>query len=109
MACTHARSTGRSLTLRFPQERHEALQAARTRQYTDASKALYRRRSGSEGTFSQTTRKSGLRRSRYLGFPKTHLQHVVTATATNIVRLVSWLDGIPFAKPRTSRFAALAA
>jgi transposase len=40
---------------------------------------------------------------------KTHLQHIVTATATNIVRLVHWLDGVPFAKTRTSRFAALAA
>jgi hypothetical protein len=41
--------------------------------------------------------------------PKTHLQDVITATATNIVRLISWLDGIPFAKTRISRFAALAA
>ena len=97
------------MTLRFPQERHEALQAARTRQQTDVFKNLYRRRSGIEGTFSQTARKSGLRRTRYRGMPKTHLQHVVTATATNIVRLISWLDGVPFAKTRASRFAALAA
>jgi len=41
--------------------------------------------------------------------PKTHLRHVVTATATNIVRLISWLDGVPFSKTRASRFAALAA
>jgi len=38
--CTDARHTGRSLTLRFPQERHEALQAARARQHTDAFKTL---------------------------------------------------------------------
>jgi Transposase DDE domain len=107
--CTDARATGRSMTLRFPQERHEALQTARARQQTDAFKALYRRRSGIEGSFSQTTRNTGLRRARYLGMPKTHLQHVVTATATNIVRLISWLDGVPFAKTRASRFAALAA
>jgi transposase len=107
--CTDARSTGRSMTLRFPQERHEALQTARARQQTTAFKTLYRRRSGMEGTFSQTTRNSGLRRARYLGMPKTRLQHILTATATNIVRLVSWLDGVPFAKTRTSRFAALAA
>jgi hypothetical protein len=31
------------------------------------------------------------------------------AVATNILRLVRWLNGIPFAKTRTSRFAALAA
>ena len=47
--------------------------------------------------------------ARYLGMSKTHLQHVVTATATNLVRLISWLDGVPFAKTRISRFAALAA
>lgn len=56
--CTDARSTGRSMTLRFPQERHEALQTARARQQTDIFKSLYRCRSGIEGTFSQTTRKS---------------------------------------------------
>jgi transposase len=108
-ACTHAQATGRSMTLRFPQERHEALQVARRRQQTDEFKARYCRRSGIEGTFSQTTRIAGLRRARYLGLPKTHLQHVVTATATNIVRLISWLDGVPFSKTRAPRFAALAA
>jgi transposase len=97
------------MTLRFPQARHEALQTTRMRQQTAAFKTLYRRRAGIEGAFSQTTRNTGLRRARYLGMPKTHLQHVVTATATNIVRLISWLDGVPFAKTRASRFAALAA
>jgi transposase len=82
---------------------------AHARQQTAAFKTRYRRRSGIEGAVSQTTRNTGLRRARYLGMPKTHLQHVVTATATNIVRLVSWLEGVPFAKTRTSRFAALAA
>ena len=33
-------------------------------------------------------RRMGLRRSRYVGEPRTHLQHVVTATA------IDWLDGI---------------
>jgi transposase len=106
--CTTARTTGRSMTLRFPQERHEMLQTARVRQQTDAFKSLYRLRSGIEGTFSQTTRNSGLRRARYIGLRKTHLQCILTAVATNILRLVSWLNEIPFAKTRTSRFAALA-
>ncbi len=106
--CTTARTTGRSMTLRYPQERHEMLQTARVRQQTDAFKTLYRVRSGIEGTFSQTTRNSGLRRARYIGLRKTHLQNIVTAVATNILRLSRWLDGVPFAKTRTSRFAALA-
>jgi transposase len=97
------------MTLRFPQERHEALLAARQRQQTEAFKALYRRRAGIEGTFSQTTRITGVRRARYRGLPKTHLQHVLTAVATNLLRLDAWLQGVPFAKTRTSRFAALAA
>jgi hypothetical protein len=50
-----------------------------------------------------------LRRARYIGQRKTHLQHLFTALATNVLRLVCWLDGAPFAKTRTSRLAALAA
>jgi transposase len=97
------------MTLRFPQERHELLLAARQRQQTEAFKTLYRLRSGIEGTFSQTTRNAGLRHARYRGLPKTHLQHILTAVATNFLRLVAWLDGGPFAQTRHSRFAALAA
>ena len=54
-------------------------------------------------------RRAGLRRrrSRYVGLPKTRLQHVLTAAATNLVRADAWLAGTPFAKTRTSRFAAL--
>lgn len=107
--CTTARSTGRSMTLRFPQERHEMLQAARLRQQTSAFKEVYHLRAGIEGTFAQATRNTGLRRTRYIGQQKTHLQHIFSAVATNIVRLIQWRNGVPFAKSRTSRFAALAA
>jgi transposase len=50
----------------------------------------------------------GLRRTRYRGLAKTHLQHVATAAAINIDRIVAWLDERPRAAIRTSRFAALA-
>jgi transposase len=40
---------------------------------------------------------------------KTHLQHVVTAAAINMERLVAWFNERPRAKTRISRFAALAA
>jgi hypothetical protein len=70
---------------------------------------LYRLRAGIEGTFSQTTRITGVRRARYRGLPKTHLRHILTAVATNFLRLAAWLQGAPFAKMRPSRFAALAA
>ena len=39
---------------------------------------------------------------------KTHLQHVATAAAINIDRIVAWLEARPRATTRTSRFAALA-
>jgi hypothetical protein len=41
------------------------------------------------------------------GMAKTHLQHVATAAAINVDRMVAWLEERPRAMPRTSRFAAL--
>lgn len=107
--CTRAKTTGRSLTLRYPRERHETVQLARARQQTDEFKTIYRQRAGVEGTFAQSARNSGLRRTRYIGIAKTHLQNLVIATATNILRIIKWLNDVPFAKTKPSRFAALAA
>ncbi|MBM3272571.1 IS1182 family transposase [Candidatus Kaiserbacteria bacterium] len=78
--CTQAASEPRKLTIRT-QESHEALQAARRRQTTEAFKAAYAAQSGIEGTLSQGIRVSDLRRSRYIGLAKTHLHHLLTATA----------------------------
>jgi transposase len=107
--CTKAQATGRSVKLRFPPERHQMLLAARARQQTPEFHDVYQARCGVEATCAQTTRLSGLRRARYIGRRTTHLQHLFTAVATNILRLVCWLEGAPFAKTRASRFAALAA
>ncbi len=52
---------------------------------------------------------SGLRRSRYIGLARTHLQHVITAAALNLVRVMDWLAEVPEATTRKSRFAALGA
>jgi len=106
--CTKAKKSGRSMTLRYPSERHEMLQVARQHQQTDEFKAVYAKRCGVEGTFSQMIRNTGLRQTRYISMAKTHLQHVACAAATNILRLVHWLNDVPFAETRTSRFAALA-
>jgi transposase len=105
--CVRAKSGRRSLAFR-PKEQHIALQHARQRQQTDEFKQAYARRSGVEGTVSQGTRRSGLRRCRYVGQAKTHLQHVFTAVAINLVRVAEWLDGTQRAQTRCSRFAALA-
>ena len=95
------------MTLR-PQERHEALQAARQQQETVEWKAEYAVRAGVEGTVSEGVRGFGLRRCRYVGLAKAHLQHVITAAAMNLSRLAAWLEDVPRAKTRTSRFARLA-
>lgn len=107
--CTRAKKTGRRMTLRYPPERFESLTKARQYQETPEFKAIYKCRNGVEGTFSQMIRNTGLRQSRYIGMAKTHLQNIACATATNILRFIHWLNEMPFAKTRTSRFAALAA
>ena len=105
-SCTWAKDAPRQLTVR-PQAHHEALQAARQRQQTAAFKAQYAQRAGVEGTHAQGIRRCGLRRSRYIGLAKTHLQHLLTAVALNVARLGEWWRGTPLAKTRCSSFAAL--
>ncbi len=84
------------------------MQRARTRQETSEFRLKYARRAGIEGTISQGVRSCGLRRARYRGEAKTHVQHVATAVAVNINRLTNWLNEVPRAKTRRSRFAVLA-
>jgi hypothetical protein len=51
----------------------------------------------------------GLRRCRYIGLAKTHLQHVITVVAVDLIRIADWHwhSGVPTARTRQSRFAAL--
>ncbi len=105
--CTRSRFTGRELTLR-PQPQHEVLLEARKRQLIREFWEAYHARAGVEGTVSQGVRSFGLRRSRYVGMAKTHLQHVITAVAMNVVRLLAWFAGVPKAQTRLSAFARLA-
>ncbi len=105
--CTRSKSTGRELTLR-PRPLYEALRKARRRQETRGFWEDYHARAGVEGTISQGVRECGLRRSRYVGMAKTHLQHVITAVAMNVVRLLAWFAGVPKARTRLSAFARLA-
>ncbi len=104
--CTRARTSARSLLLQ-PRAEHEMIQAARQRQQTAEYATLYAQRAGVEGTLSQGVRAFGLRQARYRGLAKVHLQQVATAAAMNVDRLVNWLDEIPRAQTRRSRFAAL--
>ncbi len=105
--CTHSQTTGRVLHVR-PQAAHEALQARRREQQTPEFRQQYALRSGIEGTLSQGVRAMGLRRARYDGLARTHLQHVLTATALNLVRIDAVLTPVPRGKTRRSHFAQLA-
>jgi transposase len=105
--CTQAQAGPRRLKL-LPQAEYLALQHARQRQSTAEFKQQYADRAGIEGTLSQGIRVANLRHCRYIGQAKTHLQHILTAAAINVTRVVNWLAEQPRAQTRVSRFAALA-
>jgi len=106
--CTRGKREPRTIGLQA-REHFEALQGARKHQKTEAFRASYAARAGIEGTHAQAISRCGLRRCRYIGLAKTRLQHVLTAAAVNLVRVAEWCAGIPVAKTRCSRFAALQA
>ena len=105
--CTKAANGkwGRSLTLE-PREQQQILEQRRTKQQTDAWKQRYDTRAGVEGTISQAIRRTGIRRTRYTGLPKTRLGNVLAAAAINLIRLDAWLTGTPLGKTRTSHLPA---
>lgn len=106
--CTKSKTAhGRSLNF-LAEKQHTVLPVAREDQTTDEFQERYATRAGAEGTISQGVRAFGLRRSRYIGLEKTHLQHVITAVAMNIAHLWNWWQGIPKAQTRVSHFASLA-
>ena len=105
--CTRCKRSPRHLMVR-PKEEHEAIEAIRQHQKTQEWQERYDRRAGIEGTLATGIQVFGLRQTRYIGLAKTHLQHVFSAVAMNIRRLVSWLNDEPISKIRVSRFAALA-
>jgi transposase len=102
--CTKSKTKRRTINIK-PQELHEALQQARQREKTKEFKEEYKKRAGVEGTISQGVRGFGMRRSRYIGLAKTHLQHLATAAAINIERVADWFAGVKCEKTRRSAFA----
>ena len=93
-ACTSPRGAPRHLPIGL-QSHHEALQTARHRQETPEFAAQSALRAGVESRLSQGTRRFDLRRSRSLGLARTHLQHLLTATAMKLVRVIAWRRGEP--------------
>ena len=104
--CTQSKQGGRKMTLR-PQLEHMALQRLRQEVKTDAFKAIYRKRSGIEGTLSQGIRAFDLRQARYIGRAKVHLQHIASAAALNLARVFAWLSDVPLATTRISHLTSL--
>ena len=105
-ACTRAKTEPRTLTVRT-QVYYEALHAARHNQTTAAFKAQYATRAGIESTLSQGVRAFDLRRSRYIGLAKTHLQHILIAVGINLKRVMAWYTHPQPTKPYVSPFTVL--
>ncbi|WP_234388635.1 transposase [Streptomyces sp. AS58] len=88
--CTTSRESHR--TAGFPPRELRDLQLrVRAEQRTPEWKARYAVRSGVEGTVNEFAHGHGMRRCRYRGQGKAHVQHVLTAIAINIERL----SGLP--------------
>jgi len=102
--CTSGRR--RQITIR-PRELHEALASARTQQTSAQWKARYNARAGVEGTMRQATHVTGIRRARYLGLPKTQLEHNIAAAAINMIRMDAYWTGHPLDRTRSSHLARL--
>ncbi|OEJ22728.1 hypothetical protein AR457_36210 [Streptomyces agglomeratus] len=90
--CTRSKTGGRTLSLQ-PRELQEVLDHARLQQSDEQWRAKYGKRAGIEGTIHQAVAVTGIRRARYLGLQKTHLEHVFSAVALNLIRLDAWWNG----------------
>lgn len=87
----------------------EAVQQRKREQHTEEFHKRYGKRAGVEGTISQCVFALGMRRSRYRGLEKTHIQFVFTAAAMNVTRVLNWLNEKPRSQTRFTRFGQLAA
>jgi transposase len=106
--CTRSPVLARHLTFR-PRTQYETQQQLRAEQATDAWRGRYAHRAGVEGTIAQAARRSDLHQARYRGLAKTHLQHVLTALALNLVRVDAWSTGTPPGGSWASRLTRLRA
>ena len=104
--CTRSADNARHVTF-LPRRQQQAQQRIRAEQATDAWRQRYALRCGVESLIAQASRRSGLHHARYRGLAKTHLQHVLTALALNLVRVDAWLTGAATTGSWTSRLARL--
>ncbi|MFD7489454.1 transposase [Streptomyces mirabilis] len=87
LKCTgNVEGKGRHILL-LPEPQQKFQSQVRKDQKTSNWQRRYAIRAGCEATVSETVHAHGLRHCRYRGLAKTHVQHVLTAAGTNIVRL----------------------
>lgn len=84
-----------------------SVRARRIEQTTKEFEKKYGLRAGIEGTISQGVRRFDMRRTRYFGIAKTHLQNIASACAINLHRFFQWSNHLPKAKTRITPFASL--
>lgn len=104
--CTTSKRGFRQLSVP-PRQAHELQQTHRALQDTRAWRDKYRRRAGVEGTMHQAITTTDLRRTRYRGLAKVHLEHCIAATAINLVRLDAYLTEHPLDRGRTTHLTRL--
>ncbi|QIZ02270.2 transposase [Streptomyces sp. S1D4-11] len=107
--CTTSATRPRALALLPTRELHEIQLRNRLEQTTAEWQHRYAIRVSIEATLSQNVRAHGLRRSRYRGLAKTHVQHVLTALACNVARIADWINTPATARRRSSSFRTLCA
>ncbi|WP_169317121.1 transposase [Actinacidiphila oryziradicis] len=105
-SCTASATGPRTIAL-LPRPLHEIQVRNRLDQQTEQWQRRYAIRAGFEATLSQAVRRNGLRRTRYRGLAKTHVQHVLTAMACNLTRTADWIAETPRGRTRSSRFHTL--
>jgi transposase len=84
----------------LPRHLHELLLRHRADQHNHEWRRLYASRSGVEGTVNEFVNSHQMRRCRYRGLARTHVQHVLTAIAVNIERLARQEPATSTYRPR---------
>lgn len=104
--CTSSATGPRSVAL-LPRQLHDIQTRNRLDQQTEQWQRRYAIRAGIEATLSQNVRAHGLRRSRYRGLARTHVQHTLTAMACNVTRIADWINTPSRTRRRATHFRAL--
>jgi transposase len=106
--CTKSQSGGRRLEIKNRRV-FDFLASHRARETSKDFKKKYAKRAGIEGTLSRLINQAGLRRTRYVGLQKAHLQNLLSAAAMNLVRIAAHLLQAPTSGTRLGRFGNLRA